>query len=82
MTFTIEGAQGTYEADINGKKCKLINFARHQAATKTVSNFLRFQKYSYNFPIVQPLYQYIANPTLLPEDIIYDLSLIYEPRGK
>ena len=48
MTFTIDGAQWTYEADINRKKCKLVNFARHQALTKTVSNLMRFQEHSDN----------------------------------
>ena len=51
MTFTIDGAQWTYEADINRKKCKLVNFARHQAQTRMVSNFMRFQEHSDNFPI-------------------------------
>ena len=30
VTFTIDGAQGTYEANIHGKKCKSTNFARHR----------------------------------------------------
>ena len=30
VTFTIDGAQGTYEANIHGKKCKSTNFARHK----------------------------------------------------
>ena len=52
MTFTVEGAQGTYEANIHRRKCKWINFAQHQDPTKTVSHFLRFQEHSDNFPIV------------------------------
>ena len=51
MTFTVDGAQWTYEADTNGKKCKFINFAQYQALTKTISNLMRLREHSYNFPI-------------------------------
>ena len=50
MTFTIDDAQGTYEADTNGMKRLLVTFAQHQALTKTVSNSLRFQEHSDNIP--------------------------------
>ena len=52
MTFTTDGAQGTYEADTNGMKRLLVTFAQHQAPTQTVSHFLRLQEHSDNFPIV------------------------------
>ena len=73
MTFTIDDAQGTYEADTNGMKRLLVTFAQHQALTKTVSHFLRFQGHSYNFPTSPPLDRYITNPTLLPEDMTASL---------
>ena len=57
MTFTIDGAQGTYEADTNGMKRLLVTFAQHQALTKTVSHFLRFQGHFSNFPTSTPLDQ-------------------------
>ena len=50
-TFTIDGAQGTYEADTNGKKCKSINSAQYQAQTQTISHSRRFQEHPDNFPI-------------------------------
>ena len=53
MTFTVDGAQGTYEADTNGKKCKSINSAQYQAQAQaqTISHSRRFPEHSYNFPI-------------------------------
>ena len=50
-TFTIDGAQGTYEADTNGKKCKSINSAQYQAQAQTISHSRRFPEHSDNFPI-------------------------------
>ena len=50
--------------------------------TKSLSNFLWFQEHSDNFPIVQPLNQYIASPTLLPECMTHNLSWIHEHREK
>ena len=73
MTFTIDDAQRTYEGDTNGKKCLLVEFAQHQVRTKMASNFMQFQKHSYNLTIVQPLVRYITNPTLLPEDMTASL---------
>ena len=54
-TFTIDGAQWTYEADTNGKKCKSINSVQCQAQTKTqtqmISHSRRFPEHSDNFPV-------------------------------
>ncbi|EDR21690.1 ras guanine nucleotide exchange factor, slime mold, putative [Entamoeba dispar SAW760] len=82
LTFIIEGAKATFDYDVGGVQCKLINFYRHQLANEKVTDYLKFQQYPYTFPVVQPLYQYISNPLYLPDKLIYDLSLLYEPRGK
>ena len=34
VTFMVYGAQGTFEADLNGKRCLLFYFARRQASTR------------------------------------------------
>ncbi|KAL7711909.1 Ras guanine nucleotide exchange factor [Entamoeba marina] len=67
LTFIIEGAQATFDFE------KMV---------LKVNDYLKFQQYPYTFPVVQPLYQYISNPIYLPDKMIQDLSLLYEPRGQ
>ena len=51
MTFAVDGAQWTYEANIHRKKCKSINSAQYQAQAQTISHSRRFPEHSDNFPI-------------------------------
>ncbi|KAL7713954.1 Ras guanine nucleotide exchange factor [Entamoeba marina] len=78
LTFISEGNVETIEV----KGLKLLNFERQQMSYDYIVDFLSYQQYDYNYPIVEPLNTFLLSPVAFPENYLYDLSLIYEPRSK
>lgn len=58
----------------------LINFKKRLAEYNLIEDIQQYQKNSYNFPIIEPLYAVFTSLPACSEDILYELSLIYEPK--
>ena len=76
LTFISEGNEPYVEHDGH----KLINIERQEMSLLEIQSFLRFQQYEYTFPIIQPIYSYLQQLISLPEDYLYKISMILEPR--
>ncbi|KAL7719876.1 Ras guanine nucleotide exchange factor [Entamoeba marina] len=61
----------------------LIDFDKYRKAYREVKKYLRFQQYNYNIPSLHPCYEFVNHPAVFPsvinEDIFYDLSRNHEP---
>ncbi|EDR27667.1 ras guanine nucleotide exchange factor, slime mold, putative [Entamoeba dispar SAW760] len=79
LTFITEGNEPKIK---NEDGISLINFERQEMCLTQIDDFLRFQQFTFNFPIVQPLNGYLQQLTSLPEDLLYRISVILEPRKK
>lgn len=82
LTFTCDGNE-TFLDQPDGDK--YVNLEKQEMVYGQIDDFLRFrrddaQESTYKFPIVQPLYSYLKQLNSLPEDLLYDISAIVEPR--
>ena len=58
----------------------LINFKKRLAEYSLIEDIQQYQKAGYSFPIIEPLYAVFTTLPSCSEEILYDLSLIYEPK--
>ncbi|ELP85925.1 ras guanine nucleotide exchange factor, slime mold, putative [Entamoeba invadens IP1] len=76
LTFNLEGN----EKFVDSPQGKLIKMEVQERSMKYIDEFLSFQQFNYNFPVVQPIYNYLKNVICQPEDLLYKTSVTVEPR--
>lgn len=59
---------------------ELINFKKRLMEYNLIEDIQQYQKTPYNFPIIESLYAVFTSLPSCSEEILYELSLIYEPK--